>query len=48
VFVSGYNEDAAFRSGTLPPGQVFLEKPFTGPAIAAAVRAAIEGRAPAA
>jgi signal transduction histidine kinase/CheY-like chemotaxis protein len=46
VFVSGYTEDAAVRSGTLPPGQVFLEKPFTGPAIAAAVRAALEGGAP--
>jgi CheY-like chemotaxis protein len=45
VFVSGYTEDAAVRSGTLPPGQVFLEKPFTSQAIADAVRAALEARA---
>jgi CheY-like chemotaxis protein len=42
VFVSGYTEDASVRSGTLPPGQIFLEKPFTGAAVAAAVRAVLE------
>jgi PAS domain S-box-containing protein len=46
VFVSGYTEDAVLRSGALPAGQVFLPKPFTGDAIAAAVRAALDGPAP--
>jgi CheY-like chemotaxis protein len=42
VFISGYTDDVAIRSGALPRGQVFLPKPFTRDAIAASVRAAIE------
>jgi signal transduction histidine kinase/ActR/RegA family two-component response regulator len=42
LFVSGYTEDAGLRSGTLPPGQAFLQKPFTGDELARAVRAALE------
>jgi nitrogen-specific signal transduction histidine kinase len=38
VFISGYTEDAAIRSGALPEGQVFLPKPFTGEGIVRAVR----------
>src|SRR5207244_105322 len=29
LFISGYTDDALFRFATLPPGQAFLQKPFT-------------------
>ncbi|HYS82072.1 MAG TPA: PAS domain-containing protein [Anaeromyxobacteraceae bacterium] len=42
VFVSGYNEDAALRTGELPPGQAFLQKPFTGEELARVVRQTLD------
>jgi CheY-like chemotaxis protein len=42
VFVSGYTDDAAVRSGELPRGQVFVPKPFTCDAIAEALRRALD------
>jgi two-component system, cell cycle sensor histidine kinase and response regulator CckA len=38
LYVSGYTENAALRSGALPPGQGFLQKPFRGDELARAVR----------
>ena len=46
LFVSGYTEDAGLRSGALPAGQTFLQKPFTGDELARAVRAALDGPLP--
>ncbi len=42
LFVSGYTENAALRSGALPAGQAFLQKPFTGDELARAVRDTLE------
>ena len=38
LFMSGYSDDAVTRNGSLEPGAAFLEKPFTGHALAAKVR----------
>jgi CheY-like chemotaxis protein len=42
LFVSGYTGDAGLRSGALPPGQGFLQKPFNGDELASAVRAVLD------
>jgi two-component system cell cycle sensor histidine kinase/response regulator CckA len=42
LFISGYAEDAITRNGPLEGDVVFLQKPFTRPALARAVREALE------
>jgi CheY-like chemotaxis protein len=42
LFISGYAEDAITRNGRLEDGVAFLQKPFTRPALARAVREALE------
>jgi two-component system, cell cycle sensor histidine kinase and response regulator CckA len=37
VLMSGYTEEAVSGGRTVPPGVIFVEKPFTGRAIAAAL-----------
>jgi len=39
LFMSGHTDDEMLRRGELPPGSAFLQKPFTGPQLVAAVRA---------
>lgn len=38
LFMSGYSDDVAMRSGSLESGAAFLEKPFTGAELAEKVR----------
>jgi DNA-binding NtrC family response regulator len=42
LFISGYTDDAAIYSGTLPPGTGFLQKPFALPALISTVRAVLD------
>jgi PAS domain S-box-containing protein len=42
LFMSGYTADVITHHGVLDPGVHFLQKPFSGSALAAAVRAALE------
>jgi CheY-like chemotaxis protein len=42
LFISGYAADAITRNGSLEPGMAFLQKPFTRPGLAKAVRDALE------
>jgi len=42
LFVSGYTANAALRSGVLPPGQAFLQKPFAGDELVSAVRRVLD------
>jgi PAS domain S-box-containing protein len=42
LFMSGYADDVALRSGNLPPGASFLEKPFTSADLATKVREALD------
>jgi len=42
LFTSGYARNAALREGRLEPGMDLLPKPFTGQALAARVRAALD------
>ncbi|WP_176067071.1 ATP-binding protein [Anaeromyxobacter diazotrophicus] len=42
LYVSGYTENEALRSGALPEGQAFLQKPFTGDELARAVRETLD------
>ena len=42
LFTSGYARNAVLRDGRLPPGMDLLSKPFTGQALAARVRAALD------
>jgi len=46
LFMSGHTDDEMLRRGDLPPGNAFLQKPFTGAELAAAV-SAILGEPPA-
>ncbi len=41
LFISGYTDTAITHQGALPPGNHFLEKPFTWQALARKVRAAL-------
>jgi signal transduction histidine kinase/CheY-like chemotaxis protein len=38
VFTSGYTDDAVIRRGLVSPAHVFLQKPFTGEQLAAAIK----------
>ncbi len=44
VYVSGFTDDEAVRSGDFPPGSRFLQKPFTLSALVGAVIDALGGR----
>ena len=44
LFMSGYAQPMLGASGTLEPGVVLLEKPFTEPLLLARVRQVMEGR----
>jgi two-component system, cell cycle sensor histidine kinase and response regulator CckA len=48
LFMSGYADEAVVRNGSLKPGAVFLEKPFSSIDLARKVRAALDDRADAA
>ena len=43
LFMSGYTDDAVVRHGILQEGIAYLQKPFTPQALAAKVRAVLEG-----
>ncbi len=43
LFVSGYTADVIAHQGVLDEGLQFLQKPFTIPALAAKVRAVLDG-----
>ncbi|HOX04893.1 MAG TPA: ATP-binding protein [Planctomycetota bacterium] len=43
LFMSGYPEHAAVRSGALPPGTNYLQKPFTAEALIGRVREVLDG-----
>jgi two-component system, cell cycle sensor histidine kinase and response regulator CckA len=45
LFMSGYTDDAVVRHGVLHDRVHFLQKPFTGPTLAAKVRAVLDGPA---
>jgi two-component system, cell cycle sensor histidine kinase and response regulator CckA len=42
LFLSGYTEDTIVHHGVLPPGTVFLQKPFTLQSLASKVREVLE------
>jgi FixJ family two-component response regulator len=42
MVMSGYDEEAAMRGDSLPPGTGFLEKPFTVEGLLQTVRAALD------
>ena len=44
LYMSGYSNGAVSRQGVLTPGVTLLEKPFTGDALARAVRQVLRGR----
>jgi two-component system, cell cycle sensor histidine kinase and response regulator CckA len=44
LFMSGYSEDAVLRQHVEATGAPFVQKPFTSDQLAAAVRAALDGR----
>ncbi len=44
VYVSGYTDDEAVRSGWFPPGSLFLEKPFTLSALVNKVRESLDAQ----
>ncbi len=46
LFISGYAESFLTTQGNLPPGVVFLAKPFTRTALAAKVRELLQGSPP--
>jgi two-component system cell cycle sensor histidine kinase/response regulator CckA len=41
VYISGYTDDESVRRGAIPPGSMFLQKPFTSGVLVGLVRAAI-------
>ena len=45
LYISGYTENLIARDGALPPGVAFLQKPFTGAALAQKVRELLDGPA---
>jgi DNA-binding NtrC family response regulator len=42
LYVSGYTDDEAVRTGAFPPGSKFLQKPFTLGALVGKVREALD------
>jgi PAS domain S-box-containing protein len=48
LYMSGYTDDAVVRHGILQSGIAYLQKPFTGEALTAKVRAVLDGPGPAA
>ena len=38
LYISGYTDDDAVRTGSIPPGSKFLQKPFTLGALVAKVK----------
>jgi FixJ family two-component response regulator len=42
LYVSGYTDDDAVRTGAIPPGSRFLQKPFTLGALVGKVRESLE------
>jgi signal transduction histidine kinase/CheY-like chemotaxis protein len=48
LFISGYTDDAIIGHSLLGPGMAFLQKPFTADALAAKVRALLDGKSAAA
>jgi len=42
VFTSGYTDDAVIRRGLVSPAHVFLQKPFTGEQLAAAIKTLVD------
>jgi len=42
LYISGYTDDDAVRTGAIPPGSRFLQKPFTHDALVRHVREALE------
>lgn len=45
LYISGYTDDPALAAGILPPGEGFLQKPFSLTALAATVRAVLDAPA---
>lgn len=43
LYVSGYTDDDAVRTGVIPPGSKFLQKPFTLGALVGKVKESLEG-----
>lgn len=43
LYVSGFTDDEAIRTGDFPPGSKFLQKPFTLSALVGKVREALQG-----
>ncbi|HEY8148204.1 MAG TPA: PAS domain S-box protein [Vicinamibacteria bacterium] len=46
VFMSGYSDQAMGDQGTLPPGALFLQKPFTVDALLKIIRRAVDAASP--
>ncbi|HEX6536094.1 MAG TPA: PAS domain S-box protein [Gemmatimonadaceae bacterium] len=44
VYMSGYTDDEILRRGVMQSGTAFLEKPFTQPGLASAIRHALDAR----
>jgi two-component system cell cycle sensor histidine kinase/response regulator CckA len=44
VYMSGYTDDAIVHHGVLEPGLAFIQKPFSGDAIARTVRAVLDAK----
>ena len=43
LYMSGYTDDAVFRTGRLQPGVAFIQKPFTAEGIRRKVREVLDG-----
>jgi two-component system cell cycle sensor histidine kinase/response regulator CckA len=43
LYISGYTDDDAVRTGAIPPGSKFLQKPFTLGALVGKVKESLEG-----
>ena len=43
LYMSGYTDDAVFRTGRLQPGVAFIQKPFTAEGIRRKIREVLDG-----